>query len=136
MTKEVKEFSKNRRHPDGLQTYCKTCSAAHNKKYYQEHAKAMRRASGSAQSKRKKKIKKWLRGYLETCECTDCGTTDVRVLEFDHVRGVKDKEISRLVNDGYSRQRLYKEIAKCDVVCANCHRIRTYARSGGNYRTV
>ncbi len=96
----------------------------------------MRRASNSAKNKRRRKVKKWLRSFLETSKCTDCRTTDVRVLEFDHVRGKKEMEISRLVNDGYSSKRLYREIAKCDVVCANCHRIRTYARSGGNYRTV
>jgi hypothetical protein len=58
-------------------------------------------------------------------ECLDCGTTDTRVLEFDHVRGEK------LFNIGGIRKgmkALEEEIAKCDVVCANCHRIRTYDR--------
>jgi hypothetical protein len=59
--------------------------------------------------------------------CSDCGTEDIRVLEFDHL-GDKEFGISQ-IRDG-AEERLRAEIAKCEVVCANCHRIRTYTRSG------
>ena len=50
----------------------------------------------------------------------------VYVMDFDH-RDPDDKEalISHLVN-ALSLRRLVAEMAKCDVVCSNCHRIRTY----------
>src|SRR5690606_5591852 len=57
---------------------------------------------------------------------------DPVVLDFDHLPGVDKKfEISRAVNASTrSWARIEKEIAKCEVVCANCHRRRTSARAG------
>jgi hypothetical protein len=62
---------------------------------------------------------------LAKSQCLDCHTTDLAVLEFDHVRGEKIADISLLVRNGHSLARLQAEIAKCEVRCANCHRRRT-----------
>ncbi len=60
--------------------------------------------------------------------CVDCQLTFHPVsMDFDHVRGSKLKEVSRLLT--YSLERFLGEIAKCEVVCACCHRIRTRAIS-------
>jgi len=48
------------------------------------------------------------------------------VMDFDHVRGVKRFSVGQMTNCPAST--IETEIAKCDVVCANCHRIRTYTR--------
>ena len=66
--------------------------------------------------------------------CIDCGTTDPRVLEFDHrVSEEKSFDISRAVSGSTRSWRLIEEeIKKCDIVCSNCHRIRTLTR--GNYK--
>ena len=58
--------------------------------------------------------------------CVDCGTTELVVLDFDHVRGEKTSRISRM--RGASIPRLLAEIAKCEVRCANCHRRVTALR--------
>ncbi len=59
--------------------------------------------------------------------CMDCGGSfPPCAMDFDHVRGEKYKEVG--VMWGYSKHRLMVEIAKCDLVCSNCHRIRTYDR--------
>jgi hypothetical protein len=63
--------------------------------------------------------------YLQEHPCVDCGLSDPIVMEFDHVRGRKIKEVSQLVQDGVRLERLSDEIAKCDVRCANCHRRKT-----------
>jgi hypothetical protein len=47
-------------------------------------------------------------------------------MDFDHVRGEKQSNVASLVGMSASEERLRAEIAKCDVVCANCHRERTY----------
>lgn len=60
--------------------------------------------------------------YLQFHPCLDCGETDVLVLEFDH-RGKKKACISFLVRMGRCSA-LLREIEKCDVRCANCHRKR------------
>lgn len=47
-------------------------------------------------------------------------------MQFDHVRGSKASNVTGL--QGASVTALRAEIAKCDVVCANCHAIRTHER--------
>lgn len=59
--------------------------------------------------------------------CVDCGESDVRVLEFDHLPEFqKLANVSSLVSG--SSDKLIEEMNKCDVVCANCHKRRTYSR--------
>lgn len=60
--------------------------------------------------------------------CMDCGyNAHPAALEFDHVSGTKLFNIGEQVGKR-SREKLWEEIAKCDVVCANCHNIRTAIR--------
>jgi hypothetical protein len=52
-------------------------------------------------------------------------------MDFDHVRGDKLLNVSRLRNGRLAWWRLLAELKKCEVVCANCHRIRTKLRADG-----
>lgn len=63
--------------------------------------------------------------YLKEHPCVDCGERNPVVLEFDHVRGEKKFNISAGMVKGYTWSILADEIAKCDIRCANCHRIKT-----------
>lgn len=64
---------------------------------------------------------------LKSRPCTDCGNCfPYECMDFDHVRGSKRKEISSMLN--CSIEVLEEELGKCDLVCANCHRIRSRAR--------
>ena len=57
--------------------------------------------------------------------CMDCGISyPYYVMDFDHVRGEKRFNVSSSYTS-YSWADIIDEIAKCDVVCSNCHRIRT-----------
>ena len=67
--------------------------------------------------------------YLTVHPCVDCGMTDVRVLEFDHVSGEKRANITRLLAQAIPWTGIEAEIARCEVRCANCHRLKTYERS-------
>lgn len=59
--------------------------------------------------------------------CADCGQTyHYACMDFDHRRGTKAAVVSHLVAQMCSKERILAEIAKCDLVCANCHRVRTY----------
>ncbi len=62
--------------------------------------------------------------------CADCGVEyPPYVMDFDHVRGEKLFNLGDAHNlAGY--QQVLVELEKCDVVCATCHRIRTYTRVG------
>lgn len=76
--------------------------------------------------------RRYLAGQLAV-GCVDCGNTDIRVLEFDHVRGVKVANVSRMVLDA-SLDKIMAEIAKCEVRCRNCHAIAKFTRLGGTWR--
>ena len=67
---------------------------------------------------------------LKTKACLDCGHTFPPVcMDFDHVKGSKSFNIARAVGTARNLNRILKEIAKCEVVCSNCHRIRTQSRT-------
>ena len=75
--------------------------------------------------------KQALRAFIKEVKnapCMDCGRVyPACVMDFDHRKGeVKDKCVGEAANRGWSLDRLKREIAKCDIVCANCHRIRTH----------
>jgi hypothetical protein len=63
--------------------------------------------------------------YLLTHPCVDCGETRPPVLEFDHINNDKEFNISHMVSSAFSIKRIEAEITKCEVRCANCHRIKT-----------
>lgn len=59
--------------------------------------------------------------------CVDCGTLDLRVLQSDHIRGSKERNIADMMRKPLVR--LFAELDKCEPVCANCHAIRTLERT-------
>ena len=71
--------------------------------------------------------KAWIDAFKLSKGCFDCGyKAHPEALEFDHVRGVKCFELG--TRKRLAMERVMAEIEKCDVVCANCHRVRTYDR--------
>jgi hypothetical protein len=90
---------------------------AENKQKYIDQAKARRSAL---------KAEIW---ELKRQPCMDCGVEyNPWIMQFDHREGVeKEGVISKLVNQ-YQRTKVFIEIEKCDIVCANCHADRTYKR--------
>ena len=75
------------------------------------------------------RIRAFITAHLKTNPCVDCGETDPIILEFDHVQD-KDFNLSDAARKGVSMKKLKDEIAKCEVRCSNCHRRKTYERSG------
>lgn len=62
--------------------------------------------------------------------CMDCGNSfPPYVMDFDHVEGEKKGCVSKLAHARMSLEKLQQEIDKCEVVCSNCHRIRTHNRN-------
>ncbi len=113
--------------------YCRPCRAA----YKQEHYRANRqRYIDNAAKRRRTEVEirvRFLLDYFSDHPCADCGERDPLVLEFDHL-GDKRFNIAKGIRDR-NWTAVLAEIAKCEVVCANCHRRRT-ARRGGFMRSV
>lgn len=119
-------FNKKR---NGLQPYCKPCdrlaSRARYKNNKDSHIKNVRQRN----LKVIKKNHDYILEYLKTHACVDCGNSDIRVLEFDHIGDDKEYNIANMIGGAYSLSSIDKEIAKCEVRCANCHRIKTAERA-------
>jgi len=73
--------------------------------------------------RRKDDIKKWFKEYKAELSCSICNEDHPATIDFHHKDG-KDKEqgISYMVANGYSIDRIKKELAKCEILCSNCHR--------------
>lgn len=114
------------------QPYCKEC----NKAYHKEHYAANKQLYIQNNKARKNNLYLAFLEYLRNKNCSDCGNNDARVLEFDH-RDSAEKilEVSTLVRR-VGKQKLSEEIAKCDIVCCNCHRIRTLTRMNSKRLTL
>lgn len=83
-------------------------------------------------SKAKALGEKFIFAYSSLIEqgCKDCTTTDLLVLEFDHIRGLKRANISyMLLRRSYFLDDVKSEISKCEVRCIVCHRIKTINRA-------
>jgi hypothetical protein len=125
--KEFSHFNKRESAYDGLQSRCRECSREWYANNREEHMKNVKRRNDAE----RERIRMRVQEYLAGSRCVDCGVTDVRVLEFDHRPGTKKLDnVGSLVSSSYSWKAVAREIAKCDVRCANCHRIVTYERAG------
>src|SRR5690349_6082894 len=66
---------------------------------------------------------------LKEKPCTDCRACyPTECMDWDHVRGKKLYNIGTMVAHGHSKAAVLRELAKCELVCANCHRVRTRER--------
>jgi hypothetical protein len=75
---------------------------------------------------RRAELRSWLHDYkLEQCTCLRCGEGDPACLDFHHT-GEKEMGIAEMVVYGYGREAILEEIARCEVLCANCHRKEHY----------
>ena len=126
--KPLTEFAWRRKEKGQRDNYCRPCRAAYHREHYEANrerylAQAKRRKDAVRASNYQQLIQ-----FLSEHPCVDCGESDVLVLEFDHV-AEKSFPIAQALRDRFWSDILV-EIAKCDVVCANCHRRRTGQRGG------
>lgn len=78
-----------------------------------------------SRAERRERIKRKMMEFYKDHPCVDCGETDPRVLDFDHINDDKKYNVSTLLRKEYSWDSILKEADKCEVRCANCHRKKT-----------
>lgn len=120
--KDEQDFN---RKGNGYQSQCRLCQRSWYKKYYDEVPKERERLllkNKEAKNKIREKIKK----IKEETPCTDCGKHfPYFVMDFDHQRNKEFTISTNIYKKSWSD--IEKEIEKCELVCANCHRIRTHS---------
>lgn len=106
----------------------------YNRAYWKQwYANPENKAAHNARAvKRNAKNKEARRQYIrqqKDVPCTDCNQRyPYYVMQFDHVRGEKKFDLSQAATMWASMDRIIEEVAKCEVVCANCHAIRSWSR--------
>jgi hypothetical protein len=114
------------------QAYCKECKKVYNAKWYAENA-PKHKADVARNNQRYDEAARALLWELKSVPCADCGNSfPPSAMDFDNVANNKLMNVSRFATHrvGSQTRRLLEEVAKCEVVCAVCHRIRTFTRLG------
>jgi hypothetical protein len=126
LEKAVDEFS---RKGGILQSKCKSCQRAYHRLYYQRNKPRFIAKNRRNKNRQRKRLRTIL-SEVKQRPCQDCGGIfHPWVMELDHREGTKkEAAVANLGSKGCTDARLLEEIEKCDVVCANCHRMRTYRR--------
>lgn len=133
--KVKKDFFYRNRQSEKLHSQCKECYVIKRRRIWREHYHRYGSGYRERAIERNKRTKDSLRGrmldYLHDKACARCGTSDARVLEFDHIDpATKSFSIARGIASTLSWERILVEIAKCQILCANCHKIKTAQEQG------
>jgi hypothetical protein len=115
--KELSDFNINPTRKDGYQYLCRVCEHEYKKNHYLHN-----KESYLIRIRRNRaRVKEFFIRYKQRCICSKCGEKRWYVLDFHHPHS-KDVDLSRIVHNGCSIDRIKKEIRKCIVLCSNCHR--------------
>lgn len=115
-------FNKRQAARDGLQSRCRDCCRRWYEANRERHYAKVRQQKAA----RLLVHRRLLAQHFAENPCVDCGETDIRCLEFDHIDPSKKRSgIGVLVQSGMPWSTILTEIEKCEVRCANCHRRRT-----------
>lgn len=130
-------FNKIGRNKDGssrIQSYCRNCKKIVWDIYYAEKENKNHHNARERTNAKVKKIE--LRKFVNSLKdgpCKDCGIKyQPWIMDFDHLKD-KYESISVMISNKRSKEVILKEIEKCDLVCSNCHRERTYQRYENKY---
>ena len=115
--KEPAQFNKRSSAKDGLQNYCKECNKDKLKLHYEAHKSDYKERDKLY----REQVKNFIRDVKASKSCVGCGISDIACLDFHHI-GDKTYEIADMVARGFSINSISKEMDKCVILCANCHR--------------
>src|SRR5208337_1681462 len=110
---------------------------AYSRWHYRQNKSVYKRRAREKTIETRGNVRGFISSFLSCHPCVDCGELDPVVLEFDHrPETTKQFEISEAVRRTLSIATVMREIEKCDVRCANCHRRITYKRLGRTDRGI
>jgi len=104
-------------------------SKEYHKNYHKEWYLKNKKLRRKQLNDRKRIIREWLREYKKTLKCNRCPEDHPATMHFHHKdTSKKDLSIAQTVTWGWGKERILKEISKCEVLCANCHAKEHYER--------
>jgi hypothetical protein len=96
----------------------RTDQLASQRKHYRENKEKYL----AKNAKRLAALKAWYKNLKANLKCSVCGESHPACLHFHHTNpAVKDGSVSSMIGAGAPKKKILVEIAKCIVLCANCH---------------
>lgn len=95
----------------------------YDRKYYVGMSKEQKQRKLQLQNERRIKVKNYVYAYKLYKSCLICGESEPACLDFHHISNDKEINIADAIRCGWSLDKIKKEIEKCVIVCANCHRL-------------
>jgi hypothetical protein len=121
--KSTDEFNFRHRETGVRHSYCRDCGKQLTQKHYRSQKQQYLDRNSQAYTERRQMVVD-----AKSYPCADCGIQyPYYVMDFDH----RDGSLKRFALNSVHRrtkQAILSEIEKCDIVCSNCHRERTYQR--------
>lgn len=100
-----------------------------SRRHYEANKAAMKSRAVANNAIARRATRAEVAAYKAAHGCVDCGEKDPVVLDFDHKTGEpKAFNVSDAIGKCLGKTRIFAEIAKCDVRCANCHRRMEHLR--------
>ena len=84
------------------QSRCKYCQLQKSRQHYKRHRHEYMSRANRYEMVALERHRRRLVEYFSSHLCVDCGCTDIRLLEFDHVHGKKSGNSSRMIRLGFS----------------------------------
>lgn len=117
--KPLTEFNFKNKAKQKRQSQCRECQRKRERELYNELYKYKNRDLYNENRKKWRIEMRQLIQDIKSCGCCICGETEICCLDFHHLR---DKKFEIAKAPDVSKDRLYKELEKCIILCANCHR--------------
>jgi hypothetical protein len=110
------------------------CANCHRLRTRTHHRERLRTRSRSTSPRIESQRTRWryhadILDQLRSVPCANCGGRFAQcAMDFDHRDpATKTRAVTRMISNA-GLARILAEVAKCDIVCANCHRLRTFRR--------
>ena len=116
------DFSFKKNSKDNLQSLCKRCNNTQAKQYYKDDIKDHKSKVRIREKLYQKKVLAKVQLIRHKLGCAKCSENDPRCLDFHHLVASEKVANISLLTQRKSMKKIMKEIEKCEVLCANCHR--------------
>ncbi len=129
ISKPEEKFAIKNARKNKYQSICKACQASYTKEWYKVNKERHKNCVAQINKRNSILAQKLIR-ESKNVPCKDCGISyPFYVMDFDHLdQTTKRFELAHALTGRFSIKDISTEISKCEVVCSNCHRERTYKR--------